>query len=219
MIYLLMILSCITMLIDHIGLVFFSSSPIWRIIGRLAMPIYAYFIATGYEHTSDIGKYIKRIALTAVASQIPFMLMLDVKNLNMCFAWLISLIIIYGIDRRNYRVLALGAVIAVLVLLTISVDYSFYGICMPLLFYIRNKTDEVYRDIFVFSGMILLTIPLGNIIQFSAVLAVPFIIIAEKLKKTRTANKVVKRCNQWFYPAHMVILVALRGIITVAYRT
>ena len=210
-----MILSCITMLIDHIGLVFFSASPIWRLIGRLAMPIYAYFIATGYEHTSDIGRYIKRIALTAIVSQIPFMLLFDAKNLNMCFAWLFSLIIIYGIDRKNYRVLALGVVIAVPVLLTISVDYSFYGICMPLLFYIRNKTDAVYRDIFVFSGMILLTIPLGNAVQFAAVLAVPFIVIAEKLNKTRIENKGVKRCYQCFYPIHMVVLTVVRGIIAV----
>ena len=93
-----MILSCITMLIDHVGCVFFSGSPVWRIIGRLAMPmpIYAYFIATGYTHTSDIGRYIKRIALIAIISQLPFMLLFDIKRLNICFAWLFSLLIIYG---------------------------------------------------------------------------------------------------------------------------
>ena len=211
-----MILSCITMLIDHIGFVFFSASPIWRMIGRLAMPIYAYFIATGYEHTSDIGKYIKRIALTAIVSQIPFMLLFNAKNLNMCFAWLFSLIILYGIDHKNYRVLALGVVTAVPVLLTISVDYSFYGICMPLLFYIRNKIDAVYKDILVFLGMILLTIPLGTVIQFVAVLAVPLIMIAEKLKKKRIENKGVKRCYQCFYPVHMVVLAVVRGTIAIA---
>ena len=86
---------------------------------------------------------------------------------------------------------------------------------MPLLFYIRNKTDAVYRDIFVFSGMILLTIPLGNAVQFAAVLAVPFIVIAEKLNKTRIENKGVKRCYQCFYPIHMVVLTVVRGIIAV----
>lgn len=35
-------LAMLTMLIDHVGLVFFPTDPAWRIAGRLAFPIYAY---------------------------------------------------------------------------------------------------------------------------------------------------------------------------------
>ena len=38
----LMIIACISMLIDHIGIVFFPNMDGFRIIGRLAMPIYSY---------------------------------------------------------------------------------------------------------------------------------------------------------------------------------
>ena len=148
-----MILSCITMLIDHIGCVFFPGVVLWRMIGRLSMPIYAYFISEGYKHTSDIGRYIKRIALIAVVSQLPFMLLFDIRKLNMCFAWLFSLIIIYGIDKKNYRVLALGVIVSVLVIFTISVDYSYYGICLPILFYIRSKSTAFYKDLVLFFGV------------------------------------------------------------------
>ena len=38
----------ITMVIDHIGLVFFPNVIIFRIIGRLSMPLFAYCVARGY---------------------------------------------------------------------------------------------------------------------------------------------------------------------------
>lgn len=202
------------MLIDHIGCVFFSESVIWRMIGRLSMPIYAYFIAAGYKHTSDIGRYMKRIAVVAVVSQIPFMLLFDVKKLNMCFAWLFSLLIIYGMDKKNYCVLIFGVMSAVPVLLTISVDYSFYGITIPLMFYLRNKSELFCKDLLVFFGIIILALPFGNAVQCLAALAVPIIVVTEKYNRTRILNKTVKRCYQWFYPVHMIVLLIINEIIS-----
>ena len=208
-----MILSCITMLIDHIGCVFFPDSVIWRVIGRLAMPLYAYFIAAGYKYTSDLGRYIRRIALMAVISQIPFMFLFDMKMLNVCFAWLLSLLIIYGIDRKNYRVLTLGLAVTGAILLTISVDYSFYGILLPIMFYFRNKTNVFYKDLVMFFGIIVFALPFRNACQCVAALDVPIILLAEKYNQTRAGNKIIKRCYQWFYPAHMVVLLIIKKIV------
>lgn len=44
-------LAMLTMLIDHVGLVFFPTDPAWRIAGRLAFPIYAYALYMGYTRT------------------------------------------------------------------------------------------------------------------------------------------------------------------------
>ena len=208
-----MILSCITMLIDHIGCVFFSGSVIWRVIGRLAMPLYAYFIATGYKYTSDLSRYIKRIALMAVVSQLPFMFLFDNKKLNICFAWLLSVLIIYGIDKKNYRVLTLGLVTTVLISLTISVDYSLYGIMLPIMFYFRNKTTVFYKDLVVFFMIIVFALPFRNACQCVAALDVPIILLAEKYNQTRAGNNAIKRCYQWFYPAHMVVLLIIKEIV------
>ena len=208
-----MILSCISMIIDHVGCVFFPDSLLWRMIGRLAMPIYGYFIAAGYMHTSDIGRYIKRIVLIAIISQLPFMLLFNIRKLNMCFAWLLSLLIIYGIDKRNYRVLAFAVIITALTLLTISIDYSYYGICIPILFYIRNKSNAFFKDILLFFGIIILALPFRNAVQCLAVLAFPIIVVAEKYNVTRITDTAVKRCYQWFYPAHMVALLIISGAV------
>ena len=49
------IFACAFMLIDHIGLVFYDYSPevfeVFRIFGRLAFPIFAFFIAEGTRHS------------------------------------------------------------------------------------------------------------------------------------------------------------------------
>ena len=52
-------LAMLTMLIDHIGAVFFpatlliSPNSIWRIIGRLSFPIFAFQLGIGYKHTKN----------------------------------------------------------------------------------------------------------------------------------------------------------------------
>ena len=50
------ILAMVTMLIDHVGYMFFPGQMIYRTIGRLAFPIFAYQIAIGYSKTSNLKK-------------------------------------------------------------------------------------------------------------------------------------------------------------------
>ena len=61
------------MLIDHTGAVFTSSTPLFfRWIGRIAFPIYAYLIAQGCKRTGNINKYLMRLGIFALISEIPF---------------------------------------------------------------------------------------------------------------------------------------------------
>ncbi|MDO4488038.1 MAG: TraX family protein [Eubacteriales bacterium] len=45
---------------------------IMRFVGRLAFPIFAYFIVEGYINTQSVSKYIIRMGLFAVISEVPF---------------------------------------------------------------------------------------------------------------------------------------------------
>ena len=65
-------IACISMLIDHFGIVFMENNRLMRAMGRLAFPIFAFLIVQGLFHTSDIRKYIVRLGLFAVVSEIPF---------------------------------------------------------------------------------------------------------------------------------------------------
>ena len=84
------IIACITMLIDHIAcvagweghdLLTFDTS--WmRGVGRIAFPLFAFALAEGWHYTSDKTAYIRRMAIFACVSQIPYVLALDEVNIT-----------------------------------------------------------------------------------------------------------------------------------------
>ena len=67
-------IAALTMLIDHIGMVFFPSVIGFRAIGRLSFPLFAFGIAEGVRYTHCFWWYFGRILLTAVLSQPIYML-------------------------------------------------------------------------------------------------------------------------------------------------
>ena len=54
------IIAAVAMLIDHVGIMFFPTVAIYRIIGRLSFPIFAFMIVEGYFHTKNLKKYVLR---------------------------------------------------------------------------------------------------------------------------------------------------------------
>ena len=65
------LIAILSMLLDHIGAVFFPEHPAFRWVGRLAFPIFCYCMTVGLLYTRDIKKYLFRLGLFAVISQ-PF---------------------------------------------------------------------------------------------------------------------------------------------------
>ncbi len=97
------IIALISMIIDHSAHVLYSCGVLHsyklylllRGIGRLAFPIYAFLLVKGFGYTKDKKKYLGRMMVFALISQIPFTLCFAPENyegaastlFNMSFAW------------------------------------------------------------------------------------------------------------------------------------
>ncbi|MEG1059245.1 MAG: TraX family protein [Clostridia bacterium] len=112
-------IAIIAMVIDHLGYYFsFTLNPIvyttFRVIGRIAMPIFAFLLVQGYIKTHSIRKYLFRLIICAVLSQIVLnsLGIINVNfieeyrasittDLNIVFSFCLSLIILIVIDKSN----------------------------------------------------------------------------------------------------------------------
>jgi hypothetical protein len=97
------IIASVSMLIDHIG--FHYGITAFRVIGRLAFPIYLFLIYNGYSHSSNPFRYALRLGIFAVISQIPFSLgFYDVfwhSTGNVMFTLLVCLLTLIAADALS----------------------------------------------------------------------------------------------------------------------
>ena len=100
-IFVIKILDCITMIIDHIKYAIpFLTNEITLYFGRISFPLFAFCAVEGYIHTSNLKNYIKRIFIVGLVSQVPFMLFRNLKTigdpfyLNIMFTILLGFLVI-----------------------------------------------------------------------------------------------------------------------------
>ena len=216
------------MLTDHVGAILLPEVPVLRCVGRLAFPIFAFFIAEGYVHTRNFGRYFRRLAILAVVSEIPFNLengaVFDLTRQNVLFTFCLALLTLRGLEalgrERGFGrwagcglVLAAGFAAGEL----LRTDYGGWGVVTVALLYLCR--DGKYAKLWLLLamaavnglGMGSLTMPVfgGEMpIQIFAVAALPVI----WLYNGQAGPKGLRRAFYVFYPAHLLVLEGIRTL-------
>lgn len=135
------------MLCDHLWGTVVPGNDWLTCIGRIAFPIFAFLIVEGYFHTKNLKKYIGRMLLFAVLSEIPFNLAMGSRlfypiHQNVLWSFLISLGLIHWNEKVKEKKLWLRCLTACATLLigaaaglVTMVDYYHAGILTVLVFY------------------------------------------------------------------------------------
>ena len=222
------IIAYVTMLIDHIGAVvlfhllgnygnynlsmdyntLFETYTLLRTIGRISFPIFAFGIVEGFVHTSNIKKYLVRLLIFALISEIPFDLALRGNPIfwesqNVIWTFLLGILALYFGKKYNNQLLTLVFVFVAMALGEyLKTDYGAYGVALMFAFYYLRTSPIKYL---IWGIIIYSNTPYGLISLIPM-----FLYNGQKGMKS----------GRWlygFYPVHFLILYLVIQIIKITF--
>ena len=203
------IIAIISMIIDHIGYSLYPEYQIFRIIGRIAFPIFAFLVAEGYIHTSNKRNYLLRIGVFALISEVPFNLLVswnyfDVNNQNVLFTFFISILslMIYehfttNKDTISYILGLLSITFFAYTAYYFKTDYGAYGVVLVFIYYLFRKND-LCRNII--ATIYQLCLKHSSFYIYSFLSFIPIFLYNGK------RGKDIKYLFYAIYPIHMLII-------------
>lgn len=223
------------MLCDHLWATLLPAEEWLTCIGRIAFPVFAFMIVEGYFHTHNLRRYLLRIFVWALLTEIPFNLMYAGSmfypyHQNVLWTFLISLLLIILIEKSKSRlhpVLAALASVGIVILgfifgFAAMVDYYGVGILTVFVFYFFRKRDwksllGQFLCLYILNVQLLggyyyevqiLGFEIELVQQGFALLALIPIWLYQGRQGIR--NKFFQYSCYAFYPAHMLILFIVR---------
>ncbi len=227
------IIAVFFMLIDHSAILFFRDAPFYtemRLLGRIALPLFAWGCAVGCVYTRNIRLYALRVALAGFAYQFLYMPVMhhDWSYLNIFFTLALGITAVAGIREGAgpVKVLVPAGCLLVPDLLSAFLgtvpDYSWKGVLLVICLYLCRRDRAVLSVMFtvfclywgsasskVTSLFGLSLAPLTDLslfgalfrLQGCALLALPVI-----LWRPAFTFRIPKWISYAIYPAHLVLL-------------
>ena len=223
------IIAMVSMLCDHVGLLFFPDVVIFRAIGRIAFPIFAYMIAEGCRYTKNRAKYLGMIAAMAVAFQVVYFVAMQSLYQGILVTFSLAIITIYSIDGlfgakklwgRLLSVLGLAFMLVFVCVLPLlltktdfDIDYGVWGILLPLVVYFMPShkwriggASALLLVRAIYYGV--LATPITPV-QWWSLLTLPLLF----LYNGERGRAKMKYVFYIFYPAHLVILYGIAMVV------
>ena len=195
---------------DHVGILFFPGDDIYRIIGRISFPLFAFLVAEGFVKTSNEKKYLSRLFIFGIIAQIPFMYFkflsgYQLEKLNILFTLSGGLLLLILIKRKLYFKIFLVSLLLIIIEGSISFDYGFYGILLILFSYvfIKNKVLGLFLLLFITSAS---SINMDSIADSSLQVYALLSILPVMFYNGEIGKKVSRWWFYAIYPIHFLIL-------------
>ncbi|MBQ9079801.1 MAG: hypothetical protein IJY27_01900 [Clostridia bacterium] len=231
-------IAALSMLIDHIGVIFFPDSDILRIIGRLALPIFAFMIAEGCRYTHNRLRYFLGIFVLAAACQLVYFIYNGDTYMCILVTFSLAILVIYTlqhfkacifdaqcplIKKLLSALLVLAAVAAVWVLnVFLHIDYGFAGCMLPVFAALLHPTENAPEAFLALDripvhvallgvGCVILALSgngVGNLQYYSLLALIPLLLYSGKRGKRK-----MKYFFYIFYPLHLGALQLLAMLI------
>lgn len=195
-------IAIVSMALDHTGAVLYPSQIWLRCLGRIAFPIFCFLIVEGFFHTHDVRRYMGRLGVFALISEIPYDLAfrgvpLEYAHQNVFFTLLIGIGMMVLLERnREWPVKAVILLLAMWLAVLIRSDYNFRGILLIFVFYIFHES----RWLAVTAGGFWNFLYQGVIQKYGVLSVLPLALYnGERGRK-------MKYFFYIFYPAHLLLL-------------
>ncbi|HZK27648.1 MAG TPA: TraX family protein [Thermoclostridium sp.] len=223
------IIACVLMTIDHIGAILFPTMLIFRLVGRLAFPIFAFFISEGFFHTRSRKKYLLRLGICAIVFQIPdwfsrfYSIIFDMPGFGVRYPFNIFSTLFLGLcaiilfDLLKTKGALLQAFIPTLIIAVlaevIGADYGAYGVFYILLFYLTrgNVYNMIMGGVILHGGYGLYELAISFIntgaatfvhsIQIYSLCSLPIVALYNNER-----GRKAKSFFYIFYPVHLIVL-------------
>lgn len=214
------IIAIISMVIDHANKsiiypclqwenpTLIAISDIFDIIGRIAFPLFCFFIVEGFFKTHSRWKYMRNLLIVGVISEVPFDMcttasFYDMNWNNVMFTLALVLAVIWLIDTLKEKVskglwVALSAIILLAgcaAAMFLALDYEHYAILIGYFFYIFYQKR-------------IWAVPFG----YASMYTQPWSLLGFGLTLTYNGErgKQVKWLMYLVYPIHLLILGTIR---------
>lgn len=205
------LIAALTMLLDHAGILLFPHVQMFRILGRIAYPIFAFMIAEGCRYTRNKLRYFLMVFGLGAACQLVYYFFSGDTYLNILLTFSLSILLIYALQaswqgekKTLWSILFAAGFLGVYGLdRLITIDYGFWGVMVPVFaaFAHIRKFPHWACVVLLGLGLMLLGADLGGI-QHYALLSLPILLLYSGKRGKRN----MKYFFYIFYPVHLVVL-------------
>lgn len=210
------IIAIVSMLIDHIGVFLLIEGDLYlafRLMGRLAFPIFAFMIAQGFLKSRNVNRYVIRLAVFALfieglflvhalLSEVPYIPLKD----NVIAPLLLGLLVLICVRSSN-DFTRLGLIGILVFTMFVQYPYSIYGLSLIAIFGLISK-KWLQAILFLFIHIVFIQIPgINNVLylypwqQQFALFFLPLLFLYNGKK-----GRDYKYLFYLFYPLHLIVL-------------